>query len=59
VLVEAGSDNTFYQNDAGLVVNMNKTLALKLGYQVRHNTDVSPGTKKTDQLMTTNLVYNF
>jgi len=58
-LVEAGSDNTFYQNDAGLIVNMNKTLALKLGYQVRHNTDVAPGTKKTDQLMTTNLVYNF
>jgi putative salt-induced outer membrane protein len=58
-LVEAGSDNTFYQNDAGLVVNMNKTLALKLGYQVRRNTDVTPGTKKTDQLMTTNLVYNF
>ncbi len=59
LLVEAGSDNTFYQNDSGLVVNMNKTLALKLGYQIRHNTDVSPGTKKTDQLMTTNLVYNF
>lgn len=58
-LVEAGADNTFYQNDAGLVVNMNKTLALKLGYQVRHNTDVAPGVKKTDQLMTTNLVYNF
>ncbi|UXI67845.1 DUF481 domain-containing protein [Tahibacter amnicola] len=59
LLVEAGSDNTFIQNDAGLVVNMNKTLALKLGYQVRHNSDVTPGTKKTDQLMTTNLVYNF
>lgn len=58
-LVEAGSDNTFYQNDSGLVVNMNKTLALKLGYQVRHNTDVAPGIKKTDQLMTTNLVYKF
>lgn len=58
-LVEAGSDNTFMQNDAGLVVSMNKTLALKLGYQVRHNSDVSPGIKKTDQLMTTNLVYNF
>ena len=58
-LVEAGADNTFMQNDAGLVVSMNKTLALKLGYQVRHNSDVTPGTKKTDQLLTTNLVYNF
>ncbi|MBN8483002.1 MAG: DUF481 domain-containing protein [Xanthomonadales bacterium] len=59
LLVEAGSDNKFFQNDAGLAVSMNNKLALKLGYQVRHNTDVSPGTDKTDQLITTNLVYNF
>lgn len=59
LLVEAGSDNTFLQNDAGLQVDINKKLALKVGYQVRRNTDVAPGTKKTDQLMTTNLVYNF
>ena len=59
LLVEAGSDNTFVQNDAGLQVDMSKKLALKVGYQVRHNTDVAPGIKKTDQLMTTNLVYNF
>ncbi len=59
LLVEAGSDNTFVQNDAGLQVDINKKLALKVGYQIRRNTDVAPGTKKTDQLMTTNLVYNF
>ena len=38
---------------------MNEKLALKLGYQIRHNSDVSPGKKKTDQLVTTNLVYKF
>jgi len=59
LLVESGSDNTFLQNDAGLQVDMSKKLALKVGYQVRHNSDVAPGIKKTDQLMTTNLVYNF
>ncbi len=59
LLVEAGSDNTFIQNDAGLQVDINKKLALKVGYQIRRNTDVAPGTKKNDQLMTTNLVYNF
>lgn len=59
LLVESGSDNTFLQNDSGLQVDMNKKLALKIGYQVRHNSDVAPGIKKTDQLMTTNLVYNF
>jgi putative salt-induced outer membrane protein len=58
-LVEAGSNNRFYQNDAGLVVSMNTKLALKMGYQVRNNSEVTPGTKKTDQLVTTNLVYNF
>lgn len=59
LLVEAGSDNTFLQNDAGLQVDMTNTLALKLGYQVRHNTDAAPGLRKTDQLFTTNLVYKF
>lgn len=59
LLVEAGSDNTFLQNDAGLQVAINKSFALKAGYQVRHNSDVAPGIKKTDQLITTNLVYNF
>jgi putative salt-induced outer membrane protein len=59
LLAESGSDNTFLQNDAGLQVDMNKKLALKVGYELRHNSDVAPGIKKTDQLMTTNLVYNF
>jgi putative salt-induced outer membrane protein len=59
LLVEAGADNTFLQNDAGLQVAMSKKLALKVGYQVRHNSDVAPGIKTTDQLVTTNLVYNF
>ncbi len=58
-LVEAGSDNTFVQNDAGLAVSMNSKLALKMGFQVRHNTDVLVGTEKTDKLLTTNLVYKF
>jgi putative salt-induced outer membrane protein len=59
LLAEAGSDNTFLQNDAGLQVAINKSFALKVGYQVRHNSDVTPGLKENDQLMTTNLVYNF
>ena len=58
-LVEAGGDNTFMQNDAGLQVAINKSFALKVGYQVRRNSEVAPGLKRTDQLMTTNLVYNF
>lgn len=58
-LMEAGSKNTYLQNDAGLAVSMTKKLALKVGFQVRHNSDVLPGIKKTDTLTTTNLVYSF
>ncbi len=62
LLVEAGSENTYLQNDLGLQVKMSDKLALKAGYQVRHNTDIPPlsgYTHKTDQLLTTNLVYGF
>jgi putative salt-induced outer membrane protein len=58
-LMEAGSKNTYLQNDAGLAVSMTKKMALKVGFQVRHNSDVLPGIKKMDTLTTTNLVYNF
>ena len=58
-LLEAGANNKFIQNDTGLAVSMTNALALKLGYQVRHNSEVTPGSKKTDQLLTTNLVYKF
>jgi putative salt-induced outer membrane protein len=56
-LVEAGSDNTYYQNDLGLEVTISGALGLRLGYQVRHNTDVLPGIEKTDTLMTVGLLY--
>lgn len=59
LLMEAGSKNTFFQNDAGLQVDISKPFALKAGWQVRHNSDVLPGIKTTDQVLTTNLVYNF
>jgi len=57
--VEAGSGNKFFQNDAGLAVKMSDKLALKASLQTRHNSQVVDGFKKTDELFTTNLVYNF
>jgi putative salt-induced outer membrane protein len=56
-LVEAGSANTFFQNDLGLQVKMNTRLSLAVGYSVRHNTEPPIGFKKTDTLSTLNLVY--
>lgn len=58
-LVESGSDNTFLQNILAIEVKINSALALGLGYEVRHNTDVLPGTDKTDQILTANLVFGF
>lgn len=57
-LVESGSENTFAQNDFSIEVAMTDTLALSLGYSVRHNTDPPAGLEKTDRQTTANLVYN-
>jgi putative salt-induced outer membrane protein len=58
LLVESGRLNTFVQNDLGLQVSMSERLALKVGYQVRYNSDVDPGFKKTDTVTMLNLVYS-
>jgi putative salt-induced outer membrane protein len=58
-LLEAGGLNTFVQNDLGFVFNINKKLALKVGYQVRYNSAIASGAKHTDTLTTTNLAYSF
>lgn len=58
-LVESGSDNTFLQNQLGLEVKINESFALGADYAVRHNTDILPGTERTDQVLSLNLVYGF
>ena len=60
LLVESGSDNTFTQFNTGLAVAMNDRFALKLGFEIRNNTDVPAGVMdKTDTTTSMNLVYNF
>lgn len=59
LLVESGADNTFAQNDLGVAVAINSSMALKVGLQARHNTQTEPGRKSTDTLTTLNLVYKF
>lgn len=56
-LVETGSDNTYVQNDLGLEVTIKGSLGLRVGYQVRHNSDVPAGVDKTDTLTTLSLIY--
>ncbi len=57
-LMEAGSDNTFAQNDFSIEVSMTDILALSVGHSVRRNSDPPPGQEQTDRLTTVNLVYN-
>lgn len=56
-LVETGSENTYLQNDIGLEVTIKGSLALRVGYQVRHNSEVPPDVDKTDSLTTLSLIY--
>ncbi len=56
-LIETGPDNTYLQNDIGLEVTITGALGLRVGFQVRHNTDVDPGIEKTDTLTTVGLIY--
>jgi len=59
LLVESGEYNTFAQNDLSLSVTMNSHLALKAGWQARHNSNAAEDLKKTDTLSTMNVVYRF
>ena len=43
-----GSDNTYIESLTELKAGVIGNLALVLGYLFRHNTDVLPGTDKTD-----------
>lgn len=59
LLIESGGDNTFVRNEFGVQVRMTDALALKAGFEIRHNTDVSDDRRRTDRLTTVNVVYGF
>lgn len=56
---DLGSDNTFFENEAALVVSMNEKFALKAAVITRHNTDPADGFDETDTITSLSLVYNF
>ncbi|WP_223788423.1 DUF481 domain-containing protein [Marinicella meishanensis] len=59
LVVEAGDDNTFIQNDLGFAFKVSEKFAVKLAHQYRHNTDAPAGKDSTDTLVSANLVYDF
>ena len=58
LLVESAQDNTFLQNDIGIAVSINRSLALKAALQARHNTDVPDDSERTDTLASVNIVWS-
>ena len=54
-----GSSNTYIESLTELKAGVIGNLALVLGYLVKHNTDVLPGTDKTDTQTSVSLEYKF
>jgi putative salt-induced outer membrane protein len=59
LLVEAGSENIYTKSVSALDVKLMGNLALRLALEIRNNSEVTPGTEKTDTTTTMNLVYGF
>ena len=59
ILVESGSSNTFSESVTALSARLVGSLALVASYTVRHNSDVLPGTEKTDTFTALSFEYGF
>ncbi len=59
LVAELGKEFDIYKSITALTVNINSSMALSLGYEALHTTEVEEGAEKTDTLTTVNLVYNF
>lgn len=59
VLVESGESNTYTKSETFLKLVVVGNLGAKIGYEVKHNSDVPVGTDKTDTVTTVTLVYGF
>ncbi len=59
LFTEASSANTYTESISELKLKVNASLAVKLGYIVKHNSDVPPGVENTDTLTTVTLNYDF
>lgn len=59
VLTEAGSENTYVEGSAAVKVSMTDSLALRVAYTAKHNTEVPEGTEKTDHFTSVSVNYTF
>lgn len=59
ILVEIGDENTYSESDTSLKVGIEGNLAAKISYLVKRNSNVPPGTDKTDEITSISLLYEF
>lgn len=58
-LAELGEENNFYVSDSSLHLDIMGGLSAKLGYVIKHNSDVPAGIEKTDRFTSVSVVYGF
>lgn len=59
LFVEGGDENTVTESYTALKVKINSSLAMKLGFRIKDNSDVPAGKKHTDTETAVTLVYDF
>lgn len=59
IIVLAGSDNTTVDSKTALRAQIAGNIAAEAAYIIKHNTDVLPGTDKTDATTALSIVYGF
>ena len=57
--VEDGSDNTYLEATSSLSADIMESLALVVSYTIKSNSDVLPGTEKTDTFTSVSIEYSF
>ncbi|HSG64393.1 MAG TPA: DUF481 domain-containing protein, partial [Gammaproteobacteria bacterium] len=57
--VESGSDNTYLEAKSSLSADIMDDLALVVSYTIKSNSDVLPGTEKTDTFTSISVEYTF
>jgi putative salt-induced outer membrane protein len=57
--VEGGADNVFLESSSALSTNVRENLALVTSFAIKSNSDVLPGSKKTDTFTAISLEYTF
>ena len=57
--IESGSDNTYLEMASALSADVRENLALVISYTIKNNSDVLPGTEKTDTFTAVSLEYIF